>query len=160
MIEAQGFDFRRGLGIFIFATVSRTALGPTQLPLQWLPGALSLGIKQLFREADHSPPCSAEVKECVELCLHSPNTPSWRGAQLKKAQRQLQLLRVLRFIFHEYFSVSFQGTLYIEKVPSTHRTTRSIKYAKLQSTHFGLRVLYISAIFTSGFPIDLDGWMN
>jgi hypothetical protein len=28
------------------------------------------------READHSPPSSAEVKECVELYLHSSNTPS------------------------------------------------------------------------------------
>jgi len=35
------------------------------------------------READHSSSSSAEVKECVELYLHSPNTPSWRGAQLK-----------------------------------------------------------------------------
>jgi hypothetical protein len=35
-------------------------------------------------EADHSPPSSAEVKECVELYLHSLNTPSWRGAQLSK----------------------------------------------------------------------------
>jgi hypothetical protein len=34
-------------------------------------------------EADQSPPTSAEVKEWVELCLHSPNTPSWRGAYLK-----------------------------------------------------------------------------
>jgi hypothetical protein len=33
------------------------------------------------READHSPPSSAEVKEWVELYLHSPNTPSWRGTQ-------------------------------------------------------------------------------
>jgi hypothetical protein len=33
------------------------------------------------READHSPPSSAEVKEWVELYLHSSNTPSWRGAQ-------------------------------------------------------------------------------
>jgi hypothetical protein len=33
-------------------------------------------------EADHSPPSSAEVKEWVELYLHSPNTPSWRGAQV------------------------------------------------------------------------------
>jgi hypothetical protein len=33
------------------------------------------------READHSPPCSAEVKEWVELYLYSPNAPSWRGAQ-------------------------------------------------------------------------------
>jgi hypothetical protein len=28
-------------------------------------------------------PSSAEVEEYVELYLHSPNTPSWRGAQLK-----------------------------------------------------------------------------
>jgi len=39
-------------------------------------------------EADHSPPSIAEVKEWVELYLHSPNTPSWRGAQLGGAQGQ------------------------------------------------------------------------
>jgi hypothetical protein len=66
--------------IFLFTTASRTALGPTQLPIQWVPGALSMGVKRQGREADHSPPSSAEVKECVELYLHSSNTPSWRGA--------------------------------------------------------------------------------
>jgi hypothetical protein len=49
---------------------------------------LSLGIKRPGREASHSSPSSAEVKECVELYLHSPNTFSWRGVQLK-AQGQL-----------------------------------------------------------------------
>jgi hypothetical protein len=38
------------------------------------------------READHSPPSSVEVKEWVELYLHSPNTPSWHSAQLGGAQ--------------------------------------------------------------------------
>jgi hypothetical protein len=33
------------------------------------------------REANHSPLSSAEVKEWAELYLHSPNTPSWHGAQ-------------------------------------------------------------------------------
>jgi hypothetical protein len=61
-IGVLGFDFRRGLGIFLFTTVSRTALGPTQPPMQWVPGALSLGVKRPEREADHSPPSSAEVK--------------------------------------------------------------------------------------------------
>jgi hypothetical protein len=56
-----GFDSRGGLGSFLI-TVSRTALGPTQLPMQWVPGALSLGVKRPGREADHSPPSSAEVK--------------------------------------------------------------------------------------------------
>jgi hypothetical protein len=36
--------------------------GPTQPPIQSVPGALSLGVKRPGREADHSPPSSAEVK--------------------------------------------------------------------------------------------------
>jgi len=48
--------FRQGLGIFLFTTVS------TQPPFQWVPGALSLGVKRQEREAGHSPPSSAEVK--------------------------------------------------------------------------------------------------
>jgi hypothetical protein len=46
-------------------------------------------------EADHSPPSSTEVKEWVELYLQSPNTPSWRGAQLGRAQGQLYLYLTL-----------------------------------------------------------------
>jgi hypothetical protein len=82
-IGVPGFDSRRGLGIFLQTTPSRTALGPTQPPIQWVPGALSLGVKRPRREADHSPPSSAEVKEWVELYIHSPSTPSWRCAELK-----------------------------------------------------------------------------
>jgi hypothetical protein len=79
-IGVLGFDSRRGLGMFLFTTASRTALGPTQPPIQWLSGTLSLDVKRAGREADHSPPSSAEVKECVELYLHSSNTPPWRIA--------------------------------------------------------------------------------
>jgi hypothetical protein len=64
--------FPAGLGIFLPTTASRTAVGPTQPPIQWVPGALSLRVKRSGREADHSPPSSAEVKECVELYIHSP----------------------------------------------------------------------------------------
>jgi hypothetical protein len=46
----------------LFTTASRTALGPTQPPIQWVPGSLSLGVKRPGREADHSPPSSAEVE--------------------------------------------------------------------------------------------------
>jgi hypothetical protein len=66
------------LGIFIFSTMSRLALGPTQP--QWVPGPLSLGVKRLGCEADHSPPSSAKVKECMEPYLHSSNTSPWYGA--------------------------------------------------------------------------------
>jgi hypothetical protein len=125
--------------------LSRPALEPTYPPVQWIKGALFLRVKRPGREADHSPPSSAEVKNAwsctplpqyafmawcsehrenftlnltskfsllsnghqglfpwtkaagawswpltpfsakvkrwVELYLHSPNTPSWRGAQ-------------------------------------------------------------------------------
>jgi hypothetical protein len=57
-----GFDFRRGLGIFLFTTESRTPLGSTQPPIEWVPGALSLRVKRQGREANHSPPSSSEVK--------------------------------------------------------------------------------------------------
>jgi len=36
---------------------------PTQPPTKLVPRALSLGLKGLVREADHSPPAGAEVKE-------------------------------------------------------------------------------------------------
>jgi hypothetical protein len=79
-IGVLGFDSRRGLWIFLFTTASRTALGPTQPPIQRVPGALSLGVKRPGREADNSPPSSVEVKEWVELYLHFPNMSSWRCA--------------------------------------------------------------------------------
>jgi hypothetical protein len=58
----------RAVSVYAFYSIvialwSRTALGPTQPPIQWVPGALSLGVKRPRREADHSPPSSAEVKE-------------------------------------------------------------------------------------------------
>jgi hypothetical protein len=79
-----GFESRKGLGIFLLTTTSRPVVGPAQPPIQWVPEALSLGVKRPGCEADHSHPSSAEVKECVEIYLHSPNMPSWRGARLEK----------------------------------------------------------------------------
>jgi hypothetical protein len=75
MIRVLGFDSQWELGIFLFTTASRMALGPTQPPIQWVPGALSLEVKRPGHEADHSPPSSAEIKEWVELYLHSPIRP-------------------------------------------------------------------------------------
>jgi hypothetical protein len=71
-IGVLGFYSRRGLGVFLFITTSRAALGPAQPPIQWLPRALSLGVKRPSREANHSPPSSPEVKEWLELYIHSP----------------------------------------------------------------------------------------
>jgi hypothetical protein len=43
----------------------QTALGPTQPPTQWVPGALSPEVKLQWRKADHSPPL--------------PHTALWRA---------------------------------------------------------------------------------
>jgi hypothetical protein len=50
----------------------------------------SLEVKRTGREADHSPPSSAEVKNAWSY-TSTPNTSSWSGDQLKKAQGQLHL---------------------------------------------------------------------
>jgi hypothetical protein len=47
----------------IFSMSSRPVLGPTQPPIQWVPGAISAGVKRPGHEVDHSPPTSAEVKK-------------------------------------------------------------------------------------------------
>jgi len=43
-------------GLFPLAAVqtSNFDLGPTQLPIQWVPEAFSLGVKRPGHEADHS----------------------------------------------------------------------------------------------------------
>jgi hypothetical protein len=92
--------FPAGAGNFLFITASRTALGPTQPPIKWVPGALSLGVKRPWREADHSPPSCVQVKECVEIYLHSPNTPSFYLTFtfphfLEKSRIWISLARVL-----------------------------------------------------------------
>jgi hypothetical protein len=47
--------------VFLFSTASRPVLGSTQRPIQWLSRALSPAVKRPGREADRSPPTSAEV---------------------------------------------------------------------------------------------------
>jgi hypothetical protein len=56
---------------FHFSTSSIPALGP---PASYSmgAGALSPGVKRMGREADHSPPPSAEVKKTLSLYIHSP----------------------------------------------------------------------------------------
>jgi hypothetical protein len=60
------------LGVFLFTTASRPAQGPTQPSILWVPGVFSLGVKRLGREADHSPPSSAEVKKAWNYTSTSP----------------------------------------------------------------------------------------
>jgi hypothetical protein len=68
---------------FLFSTSVIPAPGFTQPPIQWVPGALSPGIKRQGREAKHSSPTTVEVKK-IWIYTSSPHTPSWRSALLVK----------------------------------------------------------------------------
>jgi len=83
------FYSRQGLGVFLFTTASRRALGPNHPPIQWVPGVLSLGVKRPECETDNSPPSSAEVRNAWSVT----STPqyafmTWFSV---KAQEQLYL---------------------------------------------------------------------
>jgi hypothetical protein len=60
--SSSDLNSAKGLGIFLFTTASRTAVGPTQPSIQQVTGALSLGVKRP---------------------VQCPNMPSWRAYQLK-----------------------------------------------------------------------------
>jgi hypothetical protein len=82
-----GFDCRK-CKIFLFSTASRPTVGPTQLPIRWVPGALSPGVKpQRVKLATHLHLMPRSRK--VNLYLHSPIY--LHGIVLNYAQRQLHL---------------------------------------------------------------------
>jgi hypothetical protein len=111
------------------------------LPIQWVLGVLSLGVKRPGREADHLSPPSAEVEECVEPYLHSPNTSSWRGAQLRKVQDNFTFT-FLPLTISSYFEVFWVVTpcsvvagLLSEPLVSCHSTTWRYSSENLDLKH-------------------------
>jgi hypothetical protein len=74
-------QFLAGTVIFLYFTMSRPALGPTQPGIEWVPGALSLGVKRLGREANHSSLSSAKVENAGAI-PPLPHTSSWHGAKI------------------------------------------------------------------------------
>jgi hypothetical protein len=103
-LGVQGFRFPAGTGNFSLHHCVENGSGARPATYPMGTGALFLGVKRPGREADHSPPFSAEVKEWVKLYLHSPNTPSWPGAQLK--HRDTTFYFVLNNVT-SFFSMSF-----------------------------------------------------
>jgi len=75
-----GVRFPAGSGTLSLRYRVHTGSGahPTSYPVGM--GGYFSGGKLQWREADHSPPPIAEVKECVELYLYFPDMSSWCGA--------------------------------------------------------------------------------
>jgi hypothetical protein len=76
-----GVSYGLGVGIaqykiFLFSTGPGPALGPIQPPMQWVPG-----VKRLGREAHHSRPSSAKVKNGRAI-PPLPHMCSWHSAQI------------------------------------------------------------------------------
>jgi hypothetical protein len=74
------------------------------------------GVKRPGRKPDYSLPSSTEVKEWVELYIHSSNTPSCRGAYLSTETTLLFLLLSVSTVLEEpwsphisLFNVSFRN---------------------------------------------------
>jgi hypothetical protein len=64
----------------LFSTSSRPALEPTLPLIQRVPGALSPAVKRPGREADHSPPASAEVKKTwIYTSIPAHSLPFYSG---------------------------------------------------------------------------------
>jgi hypothetical protein len=66
-------------GLLLFASASGATLGAAQPPIQWVPVVLFLEVKRPSREADHSPPYSAKVKNMWNYAS-IPALSSWSGA--------------------------------------------------------------------------------
>jgi hypothetical protein len=65
-----------------------------------------LGVKQPGHKAYHSPPSNAKSRMCGAI-PPLPNTPSRRGAQLKKAQGQLYLYFYMEFTVFQNLSFDY-----------------------------------------------------
>jgi hypothetical protein len=103
----------------------RPAPGLTQPPSQWLQGALSLGVKRVKSEADHSPPSSAEVKNGGAI-PPLPRMSSWHsgyklstgktlllfGVALYNCEKSsLQLAIIICIISYKFIPVTFFGSI-------------------------------------------------
>jgi hypothetical protein len=54
---------RQGTEIYLYSTDSRSAVEPSQPPIEWVPDYLFSGVKQPGREVDDSPPFSARERD-------------------------------------------------------------------------------------------------
>jgi hypothetical protein len=135
----SGFDPRQGERIFPLSSVSRPALGPTQPPVQWVPGVLCPGVKcgrgVTLTTHPHVVPRSRMSRSYTSS---PPQAPPWRVA------------RLLYFTFLQcYFNVSQDRC-----APTTNCNLQNIEIINMKQ----IILIDISQWFTSVPPgyLELD----
>jgi hypothetical protein len=95
------FDPRQGQRIFLLASAPRPALGPTQPPIQWVPGVLSLGVKhgRGVMLTNH-PHLVSRLRMSMSYTSSPPHVPPWRVA----GQIYFYLLYYYRYNTRNVFS--------------------------------------------------------
>jgi hypothetical protein len=79
-LDDAGFDLWQWQELFLFSKASGLSLGPTQCPVQWMPGTLSLGIKWPKCEVDHSIPLMQRLRMSGAMPLVSLYAfMAWKG---------------------------------------------------------------------------------
>jgi hypothetical protein len=114
-----------GVKNFLFSRSSRPALRSTQPPLQWVPGALSPGVKRPGREVDHSPPTSAEVKKMWIYTSAPPYAFMAWCFNLLSTGTTLPLP-----YFHHYIKLSLVGKSSANTAPQSSYQTQSLQFHK------------------------------
>jgi hypothetical protein len=121
-LDDWGFESRQRLGNFLFTIASRSALEPTQPPIQGVPGALSLGVNGPGREADRSPPSGAEFKSTWRY--NSTPPIHLHSVVLIYAQGQLQVTSAVVALL----SICIERTSFVCMYPWQFKVTDKNKY--------------------------------
>jgi hypothetical protein len=104
LAEETGFHLLRGPESILFSKTPRPVLGPTQLPIQWVPWTLSAVVKQLGREADHSPSPAPRLRMSAAVPIHPYGL--WR-------------IRNVFTFTHQFTKLIFYTTMFIVLRPRT-----------------------------------------
>jgi hypothetical protein len=121
-LDGSGIESQLGRD---FSHPSRQALGPTHLPIQWIPTLLP----GCWSYVKHAIPSSAEVKERVELFLFCLSGPLWPA--LKRTLRSCTLTLTVLILYCDHlrmqrvqnwllqwknsvFSVRYEQDLYLK----------------------------------------------
>jgi hypothetical protein len=124
--------------IFLFSTLSRPHLGPTQSANKWVPAALSPGVKRQGRVADHSTPTNAEVKSMWIYNYPLPHTPAWRSAQFVKHRDNFTLNAFYNRPIINGCSLKWDG---IMSAHLKYRAYITSKYNKIKQRNFSIDLL-------------------